>query len=155
MTPQDADELIESATPWLGKRDRECLIPLLQRVYVLGQHDPKFADSPRKARIRPGEVLALVADEFACSIDEVEAGSSRKRRYVDARHTAAWLLMIFSGHTLEGVADLLGYADHSSVIHACQAVRARIDTGDPAGRIAADLARTLRHVQETRAERAA
>jgi chromosomal replication initiator protein len=57
-------------------------------------------------------------------------GKSRKRPIVDARHIAMHFCKLHTPLSLEAIGRRFGGRDHSTVIHACRAVQARIDT-DP------------------------
>lgn len=58
----------------------------------------------------------------------VMIGKSRKRPIVDARQCAMYFCKQFTQLSLEAIGRHFGGRDHSTVIHACKAVQARLDT---------------------------
>ncbi|NNE69036.1 MAG: chromosomal replication initiator protein DnaA [Rhodothermales bacterium] len=76
------------------------------------------------------EIRDLVAEAYGMTVEQV-IGKSRKRPIVDARHVAMHFCKQMTSLSLEAIGRRFGGRDHSTVIHACRAVQARIDT-DPA-----------------------
>ncbi|MFT4603576.1 MAG: chromosomal replication initiator protein [Rhodothermales bacterium] len=76
------------------------------------------------------EIRDLVAEAYGMTVEQV-IGKSRKRPIVDARHVAMHFCKLMTSLSLEAIGRRFGGRDHSTVIHACRAVQARIDT-DPA-----------------------
>lgn len=76
------------------------------------------------------EIRDLVAEAYGMTIEAI-IGKSRKRPIVDARHVAMHFCKQMTSLSLEAIGRRFGGRDHSTVIHACRAVQARIDT-DPA-----------------------
>ncbi len=73
------------------------------------------------------EIRDIVAEFY--SLDPVVmAGKSRKRHIVDARQTAMHFCKALTQLSLEAIGKQFGGRDHSTVIHACKAVQARLDT---------------------------
>lgn len=63
---------------------------------------------------RLADVLAVVADRFAVSPDEL-TGPSRVARIASARHVAAWLLRD-SGYSYPEIGRALGGRDHTTAM---------------------------------------
>lgn len=84
-----------------------------------------------QARVRKtisaSEIRDIVA-EFYSLDPTVMAGKSRKRHIVDARQTAMHFCKALTQLSLEAIGKQFGGRDHSTVIHACKAVQARLDT---------------------------
>ena len=76
------------------------------------------------------EIRDLVAEAYGMTVEQL-IGKSRKRPIVDARHVAMHFCKQMTSLSLEAIGRRFGGRDHSTVIHACRAVQARIDT-DPA-----------------------
>ena len=72
----------------------------------------------------------MVAESFDLDPDLL-IGKSRKRPIVDARQVAMFFCKQLTQLSLEAIGKRFGGRDHSTVIHACRAVQARLDT-DPA-----------------------
>ncbi|PIQ60040.1 MAG: chromosomal replication initiator protein DnaA [Bacteroidetes bacterium CG12_big_fil_rev_8_21_14_0_65_60_17] len=73
------------------------------------------------------EIRDIVAEYY--SLDPaIMAGKSRKRHIVDARQTAMHFCKALTQLSLEAIGKQFGGRDHSTVIHACKAVQARLDT---------------------------
>ena len=75
-------------------------------------------------------IRELVAESFDIE-QELLIGKSRKRPIVDARQVAMFFCKQLTQLSLEAIGKRFGGRDHSTVIHACRAVQARLDT-DPA-----------------------
>ncbi len=73
------------------------------------------------------EIRDIVA-EFYSLDPTIMAGKSRKRHIVDARQTAMHFCKALTQLSLEAIGKQFGGRDHSTVIHACKAVQARLDT---------------------------
>ncbi|MBO6575097.1 MAG: chromosomal replication initiator protein DnaA [Rhodothermales bacterium] len=89
------------------------------------------------------EIRDTVAEAYGMTVEQL-IGKSRKRPIVDARHVAMHFCKQMTSLSLEAIGRRFGGRDHSTVIHACRAVQARIDT-DPAFVVELDrLERRLR-----------
>lgn len=73
----------------------------------------------KEKRLRPQEVISLIAKEFDLKNKEI-VGSSRKAELVRARHLAMYILRKEMGLTLHQVAELMGRSDHTTVLHAVE-----------------------------------
>ena len=71
----------------------------------------------------------MVAESFGIEVEAL-IGKSRKRPIVDARQVAMFFCKRLTQLSLEAIGKRFGGRDHSTVIHACRAVQARLDT-DP------------------------
>ena len=94
-------------------------------------------DNRTRKSISASQIRDIVAEYYAMS-PELLIGKSRKRPIVDARQVAMHFCKLMTQHSLEAIGRRFGGLDHSTVIHACKAIQARIDT-DP--RFVEDLGR--------------
>jgi chromosomal replication initiator protein len=94
-------------------------------------------DNRTRKSISASQIRDIVAEYYTMSPDLL-IGKSRKRPIVDARQVAMHFCKIMTQHSLEAIGRRFGGRDHSTVIHACKAIQARIDT-DP--RFVEDLGR--------------
>jgi chromosomal replication initiation ATPase DnaA len=74
----------------------------------------------REEERRNSRILQRVAALYEVTIDDL-LGRSQGARIARARHGAAWLLRQ-DGMTCRGIADMLGYREHTSVLHAVHKV---------------------------------
>ncbi len=94
-------------------------------------------DNRTRKSISASQIRDIVAEYFNMDPDLL-IGKSRKRPIVDARQVAMHFCKQMTQHSLEAIGRRFGGRDHSTVIHACKAIQARIDT-DP--RFVEDLER--------------
>lgn len=94
-------------------------------------------DNRTRKSISASQIRDIVAEYYTMSPDLL-IGKSRKRPIVDARQVAMHFCKLMTQHSLEAIGRRFGGRDHSTVIHACKAIQARIDT-DP--RFVEDLGR--------------
>ena len=94
-------------------------------------------DNRTRKSISASQIRDIVAEYFQLDPDLL-IGKSRKRPIVDARQVAMHFCKRMTQHSLEAIGRRFGGRDHSTVIHACKAIQARIDT-DP--RFVEDLER--------------
>jgi len=94
-------------------------------------------DNRTRKSISAEQIRDIVAEYFEMDPDLL-IGKSRKRPIVDARQVAMHFCKQMTQHSLEAIGRRFGGRDHSTVIHACKAIQARIDT-DP--RFVEDLER--------------
>lgn len=94
-------------------------------------------DNRTRKSISASQIRDIVAEYFTMDPDLL-IGKSRKRPIVDARQVAMHFCKQMTQHSLEAIGRRFGGRDHSTVIHACKAIQARIDT-DP--RFVEDLGR--------------
>ena len=94
-------------------------------------------DNRTRKSISASEIRDIVAEYYTMS-PELLIGKSRKRPIVDARQVAMHFCKLMTQHSLEAIGRRFGGRDHSTVIHACKAIQARVDT-DP--RFVEDLGR--------------
>jgi len=83
---------------------------------------------PRRS-VTAEEIRDIVADYYDMDIDLL-IGKSRKRPIVDARQVSMHFCKAMTQLSLEAIGSRFGGRDHSTVIHACKAIQARLDT-DP------------------------
>lgn len=83
---------------------------------------------PRRS-VTAEEIRDIVADYYDMDIDQL-IGKSRKRPIVDARQVSMHFCKALTQLSLEAIGSRFGGRDHSTVIHACKAIQARLDT-DP------------------------
>ncbi|NNF05098.1 MAG: chromosomal replication initiator protein DnaA [Rhodothermales bacterium] len=83
---------------------------------------------PRRS-VTAEEIRDIVADYYDIDIDQL-IGKSRKRPIVDARQVSMHFCKALTQLSLEAIGSRFGGRDHSTVIHACKAIQARLDT-DP------------------------
>ncbi|MCH8277180.1 MAG: chromosomal replication initiator protein DnaA, partial [Bacteroidetes bacterium] len=87
-------------------------------------------DTRTRKAVSPAGIRDVVAESFDLD-PELLIGKSRKRPIVDARQVAMFYCKQLTQLSLAAIGGRFGGRDHSTVIHACRAVQARIDT-DPA-----------------------
>ncbi len=86
-------------------------------------------DTRYRKAISASGIRDIVAESFEVE-PELLIGKSRKRPIVDARQVAMFFCKQMTQLSLEAIGGRFGGRDHSTVIHACRAVQARLDT-DP------------------------
>lgn len=86
-------------------------------------------DNRTRKSISASQIRDIVAEFYTMS-PELLIGKSRKRPIVDARQVAMHFCKLMTQHSLEAIGRRFGGRDHSTVIHACKAIQARVDT-DP------------------------
>jgi len=86
-------------------------------------------DNRARKSISASQIRDIVAEFYNMDTDLL-IGKSRKRPIVDARQVAMHFCKQMTQHSLEAIGRRFGGRDHSTVIHACKAIQARIDT-DP------------------------
>lgn len=99
---------------------------------TLPQIRPLLADlirSDQRRSFSASSIRDQVAEAYDLTPEDL-IGKSRKRRIVDARHVAMHFCKQCTSLSLEAIGNRFGGRDHSTVIHACRAVQARLDT-DP------------------------
>ena len=72
-------------------------------------------------------IQKTVSDYFSISLDDMK-DKTRKREIVIARQVAMYLSKEYTGHSLKSIGYHFGGRDHSTVIHAVQAVNDMMDT---------------------------
>lgn len=90
-------------------------------------HD--LVDKQARRSVSATEIREIVAEHYNLGTD-VLIGKSRKRPIVDARQVAMHFCKLMTQLSLEAIGQRFGGRDHSTVIHACKAIQARLDT-DP------------------------
>lgn len=84
-------------------------------------------DAPRALGI--DQIQTIVSERFGVPIGQI-CSRSRTRDVVTARHTAMYFAKERTTHSLKSIGLRFGGRDHSTVIHACNAVTDRLDV-DP------------------------
>ena len=75
-----------------------------------------------KVRPEPADVIVEVARLFDLPTSDL-IGKSRRRRILDARHTAFWFAWVLSGCSQEEVGIAFGDLNHSTVTNGIQKIR--------------------------------
>jgi chromosomal replication initiator protein len=99
---------------------------------TLAMIQPLLADVISTSKRRTpaaAEIRDTVAEAYGLTVEQL-IGKSRKRPIVDGRHVAMHFCKQMTALSLEAIGRRFGGRDHSTVIHACRAVQARLDT-DP------------------------
>lgn len=89
----------------------------------------ELIDTRLRKSVSAEGIRDIVAESFELDPDLL-LSKSRKRPIVDARQVAMFYCKLHTQLSLEAIGKRFGGRDHSTVIHACRAVQARIDT-DP------------------------
>ena len=111
-----------------------------KRLYCTTEQN-RLANSSGSTRMRKTVSADGIRDIVAESFDldpDLLIGKSRKRPIVDARQVAMFFCKRLTQPSLEAIGRRFGGRDHSTVIHACRAVQARIDT-DPGFMVQVEL----------------
>ncbi|HOZ95369.1 MAG TPA: helix-turn-helix domain-containing protein [Niabella sp.] len=80
-------------------------------------------------RMDMAEISRIVASVSGVSMPNIY-GSSRKREWVNARHTAMYLSCKYTLCSLKEIGYHFGQRDHSAVIHARDTVKDRLEVQD-------------------------
>jgi len=97
----------------------------------------EIIDTRMRKAVSADGIRDIVAESFDLDPDLL-IGKSRKRPIVDARQVAMFFCKRLTQLSLEAIGRRFGGRDHSTVIHACRAVQARIDT-DPGFMVQVEL----------------
>ncbi len=97
----------------------------------------EIIDTRVRKTVSANGIRDIVAESYGLEPDLL-ISKSRKRPIVDARQVAMFFCKRLTQLSLEAIGGRFGGRDHSTVIHACRAVQARIDT-DPAFEIQVEL----------------
>lgn len=97
----------------------------------------EIIDTRMRKTVSADGIRDIVAESFDLDPDLL-IGKSRKRPIVDARQVAMFFCKQLTQLSLEAIGRRFGGRDHSTVIHACRAVQARIDT-DPGFQVQVEL----------------
>lgn len=97
----------------------------------------EIIDTRTRKTVSAEGIRDIVAESFELEPDLL-IGKSRKRPIVDARQVAMFFCKQLTQLSLEAIGRRFGGRDHSTVIHACRAVQARIDT-DPGFKVQVEL----------------
>jgi len=97
----------------------------------------EIIDTRASKTVSASGIREIVAESFDLDPDLL-IGKSRKRPIVDARQVAMFFCKQLTQLSLEAIGGRFGGRDHSTVIHSCRAVQARIDT-NPAFKIQVEL----------------
>lgn len=94
-----------------------------------GFHENRYHSvrSDNTLGISVNAIIEIVSLIMNVSIDDM-VGKCRNREFVEARHTAMYLCKHFTSCNLKAIGRHFGNRDHSTVIHAHQAVADLIDT---------------------------
>ena len=79
--------------------------------------------------LTPELIQRVVARQFGVAADDL-AGKKRDRDVTNARQVAMHLLRELTDMSLPGIGQLFGGRDHTTVIHACDRVKAQLDADD-------------------------
>lgn len=72
-------------------------------------------------------IQKTVANHYSVSLENLKS-KSRKREFVAARQVAMYFAKKYTNHSLKSIGHYFGGRDHSTVIHALQAVNDMLDT---------------------------
>lgn len=86
----------------------------------------KFIEKEQK-EINVENIKSLVCDALEMDVRQV-AGKSRKRDFVSARQIIMYLSKKYTNASYKEIGESFGGRDHSTVIHACKAVKDQIET---------------------------
>ncbi len=89
----------------------------------------KGTDTPKEATITINQIIALCADYFQVSTDQI-TGKCRKQKYVQARQAAMYLCKQFTKSSLQDIGLAIGSRDHTTVIHGLYCVKNSFDAKD-------------------------
>lgn len=93
---------------------------------TLAEHVLKDVISdPDSSVVSPTTILAQTATYFGLTIEEL-TGPSRSRVMVNARQIAMYLCRELTDLSLPKIGQLFGGRDHTTVMHACSKIRARM-----------------------------
>jgi chromosomal replication initiator protein len=82
---------------------------------------------PQRRDLTPGQVVALVADKFNVSVDQL-IGRDRSREIALPRQVAMYLLRREVNVSLPQIGEALGGRDHTTVMYAIQQIASKIET---------------------------
>ncbi len=82
-----------------------------------------------RVRLEIEDIQRCVAQFYGIEPDLLSA-KTRKREAVTARHLAMYFCKELTSHSLKSIGNRFGGRDHSTVIHACRAVRDRMELED-------------------------
>jgi chromosomal replication initiation ATPase DnaA len=94
-----------------------------------GQRLINLIKGKRKYILSAAIIKNLCAEHFAVTVEEMES-KSRQREIVKARHSAMYLMKLFTNYTLERIAWEFLKRDHTSVLHALNVVKNSIAVED-------------------------
>ncbi|MBC8141840.1 MAG: hypothetical protein H7Y38_10420, partial [Armatimonadetes bacterium] len=83
-------------------------------------------------------IFRVVANQFGVTTDDL-GGKKRDRDVTNARQVAMHLLRELTDMSLPGIGQLFGGRDHTTVIHACDRVKAQLDEGNEMRELVAGL----------------
>jgi chromosomal replication initiator protein len=109
-------------------------------------HAQPLLDGDALASARPAvslsRVATLVAREFGLRVGEL-AGVSRRRQTARARGVAMYLSRQWTAASLQRVAQHFGRSDHTTVMHACEQTKRRLNSDPELSRQVAAIERAL------------
>ena len=83
----------------------------------------------KQKKLTPELLLNLVTETFETSIRDL-CGRRRKREIVIPRQVAMFLLRNEIGLNFADIGEILGGRDHTTVMHGCDAIKGKLDSGD-------------------------
>ncbi len=83
----------------------------------------------KQKKLTPELLLNLITETFETSIRDL-CGRRRKREIVIPRQVAMFLLRDEIGLNFADIGEILGGRDHTTVMHGCDTIKAKLDTGD-------------------------
>jgi len=110
--------IINSLMAYAVMDDCEITLPMTERIVAR-------AVNLQKREMTPERILRAVSDNCHVSVRDIQS-SSRKRPVVEARQLAIYLAQKYTGLSLAQVGRIVARRDHSTAIHSCNQVAARI-----------------------------
>ncbi len=107
---------------------------------VLGEYFTKESDPV----IDPNKVQAEVAKRFSIELADMKS-ACRSKDLVIARQVAMYLLRQLTDYSLPAIGKSFGGRDHTTVLHACKCVAAKLATDRAFAAVVEELARRLRN----------
>ncbi|MBM4402306.1 MAG: chromosomal replication initiator protein DnaA [Candidatus Cloacimonetes bacterium] len=83
----------------------------------------------RQKKLTPELLLNLVTETFATSIKDL-CGRRRKKEIVIPRQVAMFLLRDEIGLNFSDIGEILGGRDHTTVMHGCDTIKEKLNSGD-------------------------
>lgn len=83
----------------------------------------------RQKKLTPELLLNLITEIFETSIKDL-CGRRRKKEIVIPRQVAMFLLRNEIGLNFSDIGEILGGRDHTTVMHGCDSIKEKLDSGD-------------------------
>ena len=83
----------------------------------------------KQKKLTPELLLNLITETFTTSIKDL-CGRRRKKEIVIPRQVAMFLLRNEIGLNFSDIGEILGGRDHTTVMHGCDSIKRKLDSGD-------------------------